>query len=333
MKANFRFASSLIGIAFTAVAARAGEIPINLSGVANEPWTFVGPNDFLILNGSTFPTGPQNFGGVPFSIPVDPNNYWAGAAAANFGSGTVSVTIPVNVYGVSSIFTLMNSMWGLAGPAAYLYITFTGSGGATETVPLVGNVRVRDYNNDDNTNTINNTNTVQVWTNGEGQRLDRQEFVLPAAFATQTLNSVTITDTGSEGNGTNGSRAVLAALTVSTCRTYLTETITSTSSQIVYEPSVKLYVQEVALKNTGTTSVAGPLFFVLEDLPAGVTLFNKSGATACVAPLGSRYVVPLPAGSNLAPNTEVVFRLWFSDPSGAGITYTPLTAGSLGGAP
>jgi len=47
---------------------------------------------------------------------------------------------------------------------------------------------------------------------GLGQRLDRQEYILPAAIARQTLASVTITDTGNEGNGTNGSRRVLENL-------------------------------------------------------------------------------------------------------------------------
>jgi hypothetical protein len=28
-----------------------------------------------IINGDTFPTGIQNFGGVPLSIPTGPNNY------------------------------------------------------------------------------------------------------------------------------------------------------------------------------------------------------------------------------------------------------------------
>ncbi len=111
----------------------------------------------------------------------------------------MSLTTLVGAYGVTSVFTVINRMWGWAGPDAYLYITFTGSGGATETVPLVGDVRVRDYNNDGNTNTINNTSTVQVWDNGLGQRLHRQEFLLPAAFSTQILTSVTITDTGNEG--------------------------------------------------------------------------------------------------------------------------------------
>jgi hypothetical protein len=334
MKADSHLACSIIAIAFTAAAsARAGEVTVDISGLANEPWTYVGPNDFLIINGSTFPTGNQNFGGVPFSIPTSPNNYWAAGAAANFGPGTVSLTIPVGVSGVTSVFTLLNTMWGFAGPQAYLFITFNGSNGATATRPLVGNVRVRDYNNDGNTNTINNTTTVQVWDNGLGQRLDRQEYILPAAFASQVLNSVTITDTGNEGQGTDGSRAILSALTVSTCRAYVTETIAISSSKIVYDPSLKLYFQDVSLSNTGSTAVPGPLFLILEDLPAGVTLVNKSGATACFAPIGSRYVEALPERSSLAPNTTVVVGLGFSDPSGAAISYTPLVAGSLGGAP
>jgi hypothetical protein len=331
MKAKFRVACTLM--AFAAASARAAEIPIDLSSLANEPWTYVGPNDFLIINGDTFPTGSQNFGGVRFAIPTGPNNYWAGAAAANFGPGVVRLTIPVGVSGVTSAFTLLNSMWGFAGPTAYLYITFTGSDGATVTQPLVGNVNVRDYNNDDNTNTINNTSTVQAWTNGEGQRLDRQEYILPPEFASQVLTSITITDTGSEGNGTDGSRAVLAAVTVSTCQAYVTETIAISSSQIVYDASLKLYLQEVALTNTGTAAVTGPLFFILEDLPAAVTLANKSAATACFAPIGSPFVEALPEGSNLAPNTSVIVKLGFSDPSGAAISYTPLVAGSLGGTP
>ena len=303
---------------------RAGEIPIDISGLANEPWTYVGPNDFLIINGSTFPTGTQNFGGVPFAIPAGPNNYWAGAAAANFGPGTVSLTIPVGVPGVTSVFTVLDTMWGWAGPNAYLFITFNGSNGATETVPLVGNVKVRDYNNDGNTNTINNTSTIQVWDNGLGQRLDRQEYILPAAFASQTLTSVTITDTGNEGNGTDGSRAVLAALTVSTCDAYVAEGITLSSGPIVYYPGPELYVQQLAVANGRTTALAGPLFLILENLPAGVSLANGSTPSTCFAPIGSPTLVALPKGSSLAPDASLNVTLVFRDPSGTAIAYTPL---------
>jgi hypothetical protein len=325
---NSRFACAMLAIAFTAASARAGEITIDLTSLVNEPWTFSGSGGF-ILNGSTFPIGSQNFGGVPFAIPTGPNNVWLGAAAANFGPGVVSLTIPVGVSGVTSAFTLLNAMWGQAGPKAYLYITFTGSNGATATEPLVGDVNVRDYNNDGGPNSINNTSTVQVWTNGEGQRLDRQEYILPADFASQVLTSVTITDTGGE----DLSRGMFTGLTVSTCRAYVTEGITISSSKIVYDNRLKLYLQDVLLTNTKTTAVAGPLFFILEDLAAGVSLANKSGATECFAPIGSRYVVAFPEGSLLAPNTSAFVRLGFSDPSGAAITYTPLVAGSLGGAP
>lgn len=248
--------------------------------------------------------------------------------AANCESGTVSLTIPVGVSGVTSAFTLLNTMWGQAGPKAYLYITFNGSNGATLTRPLVGGVNVRDFNNDGYQNSINNTSTTQVWTNGLGQRLDRQEYILPAVFASQVLTSVTITDTGNE----SFSRAILSAITVSTCRAYVTEGITVSRSKIFYDTKLKLYLQDVLLTNTNTTAVPGPLFFILEDLPSAVSLVNKSGATACFAPIGSRYVVPFPEGSSLAPNTSVVLRLGFSDTSGAAISYPPLVAGSLGGA-
>ena len=245
------------------------------------------------------------------------------------GAGVVSVTIPVGVSGVTSAFTLMNTMWGQPGPNASAFVTFTGSNGATVTQPLVGGVNIRDHNNDGYQNTINNTSTVQAWTNGEGQRLDRQEYILSAAFASQVLTSVTITDAGDE----NFSRVAFAGLTVSTCRTYVTETIAISSSKIVYDPNKNIYVQKVTLTNNGSTAVSGPLFIILQDLPAAVTLVNKSGATACLAPIGSRYVGALPVGSLLAPNTTVIVTLGFSAPSGAAISYTPLVAGSLGGLP
>jgi hypothetical protein len=320
-----RLASIIVAVVVSGTpSVRAGEIPIDISGLANEPWTYVGPNDFLIINGSTFPTGAQNFGGVPFAIPSGPDNYWAAAAAANFGPGTVSLTIPVDVSGVTSVFTLLNTMWGWAGPNAYVFITFNGSNGATETIPLVGNVNVRDYNNDGNTNTINNTSTMQVWDNGLGQRLDRQEYILPAAFAGQTLASVTITDTGNEGNGTNGSRAVLAALTVSTCPAYVAGGITFSSGPVVYYPGSKLYAQQLEVTNGRTTALAGPLFVILENLPTGVTVATGSTPSTCFAPIGSPTLGVLPKGSSLVPNTSLNATLVFRDPSGTPITYTPL---------
>jgi hypothetical protein len=239
----------------------------------------------------------------------------------------------VGVFGITSVFTVLNSMWGWAGPKSYLFVTFNGSNGATKTVGLVGDVTVRDYNQDDNTNTINNISTVQVWDNGLGQRLDRQEYILPAVFAGQELTSITITDTGNEGNGTNGSRAVLAALTVGTCDAYVTEGLTISSGAIVYHPELRLYTQDVDLKNAGATAIAGPIHLILEGLAATVGLVNKSRPTACHPPIGSPYLNVLPKGSSLAPNTTAVVHLEFSDPSGTAISYTPLAVGGRGDTP
>jgi len=328
MRNYLRFAYSLVAVTLTtAISARAGETPIDITNQVNEPWTFVGPG--YIYNGSTFPTGSQNFGGVPFAIPTSPNNYWSGAAAAGFGSGTVSLTIPVGAFAVNSVFTLLNTLWSQPGPNAYLYITFTGSRGATATVPLVGGVNVRDYNNDGGQNTINNTSTIQAWTNGIGQRLDRQEYILPIAFAGQTLTSVTITDTGNEVF----SRAIFAGLTISTCHAIVTESIAISTGTIIYHQDLKLYTQDVSLTNDGTAAVTGPVYLILEDLPAGVRIVNESSPTACYTPIGSPYVVALPEGSTLAPNTTAIVHLGFSDPSGAAISYTPLTVNGQAGTP
>jgi hypothetical protein len=221
----------------------------------------------------------------------------------------------------ASAFTLLNTTCGQPGPQAYLYITFNGSKSATATLPLVGDVNVRDYNNDGCADAVNNTTTTQVRTNGLGQRLDRLEYILPAAFASQALNSVTITDTGNEFF----SRAIFSAITVSTCRAYAIEGVTISSSQIVYHPGLMRYTQGMSLTNTGSTAVPGPLFLILEDLPSGVSVVNESKPTSCFAPIGSPYVIALPEGSSLAPNTAVTVNLGFSDPSATAISYTPLT--------
>ena len=323
-----RFRIYLLLMTLGSLGVRAAEVNIDLSGVANEPWTFT-VGSCLVANGDTFPTGLQNFAGVPFLISPGPNNIWSGCAAANEGPGSVGLTIPVNVYGVTSAFTVINTDWGIPAPISDLYVTFKGSGGARMTVPLLGNVTVRDHNQDGFTNTIDNTSAVQVWDNGLGQRLDRQEYILPAAFATQTLESVTITDTGDE----LVSRAIVAALTVSTCPGYVAERIAVTSGPLVYFPTFKLYQQEITFTNIGTSAVPGPLYYVTENLPDGVSLANGAGTTSCFVPFGSPYVVGLPAGPPLAPNASVVFRLLFSDPAGNAIAYTPLTLGSLGGRP
>lgn len=165
---------------------------------------------------TSLPSGNQTYNGQPFDIAGSNggNNAWFSSVAANNGSGSVSLTIPVNVSGVVSAYTLMNTFWGQSG-ASYDAVTFTGSLGTVYTVTLMGNSDIRDYNNYIWTNSTGASGTINAWNNyasGGSQRLDEQIFLLPGVFASETLTSIKITDTG----GDTFSRLFLAGLTLDT---------------------------------------------------------------------------------------------------------------------
>jgi len=202
-----------------AQAAKVKTTPIDISSIANTTWCSA-----EIINCSTYPFGAQTYNGIPYVIPGNAqgtaNNFWLSEIAAGGGSGTVSVTIPINVAKVKTVYTLMNTFWGST-QAGLITVTFTGSNGATWTFDPVGNVNVRDYNENGNTTDsiacqlpggVGQSATINAWVNGQGQRLDEQVYELPAAFKNQTLVSMTITDSGNEGV----QRSFLAAVTVST---------------------------------------------------------------------------------------------------------------------
>ncbi len=194
---------------------------VDISSQANFSWSGSG----LLPDA---PTGSATLGGIPFNIASNGagNQAWNGAVAAggapngsNGGPGTESITMDVNVYGITNVYTLINTWWGQAGPNCYAWLTFTGSSGATYTKDLVGNVDIRDYNNGLNANSINGTTTTcEYWVpldgfgNGAPARLDVQDIVLPSDFATQSLTSIQLVDNG----GPLFQRVVLDGVTVST---------------------------------------------------------------------------------------------------------------------
>jgi hypothetical protein len=201
-----------------AQAAKVKTTLVDISSVANTTWC-----SGEINNCSTYPFGAQTYDGVPYLIPGNAqgtaNNFWSSEIAAGGGSGTVSVTVPINLAKVKTVYTVMNTLWGST-QSGLITVTFTGSNGATWTFDPVGNVNVRDYNSGSATNSIacqlpgavGQSATINAWVNGDGQRLDEQVYELPAAFKTQTLVSMTITDSGNSGL----QRSFLAAVTVST---------------------------------------------------------------------------------------------------------------------
>ncbi|MGC2245081.1 MAG: hypothetical protein WA609_00635 [Terriglobales bacterium] len=199
--------------------ANAAQKKISISSFANDSWC-----GLSLFGCSTFQYGTKHYDGIAYTLLGNKkgtaNTAWFASVAAGQGSGTVSITIPVNVAKVKTVYTLMNTEWGST-QSGLITITFTGSEGATWTFDPVGNVNIRDYNNGGYTNTcicqlpgaVGQSATINAWTNSAGQqRLDEQVYELPAAFATQTLESITITDSGGE----NIQRAILTAVTVST---------------------------------------------------------------------------------------------------------------------
>jgi predicted extracellular nuclease len=75
------------------------------------------------------------------------------------------------------------------------------------------------------------------------------------------------------------------------------------------------FVGNVTFTNTSGAALSGPLQYVLQGLPAGVTLDNKSGDFN-----GAPYVT-LP-GTTLAPGASVTVALTFTNPSKTNITFT-----------
>lgn len=176
----------LVSIALAAPAS-AAVTPISLAGLTNGAWGSQGFN--------TIPTGAVSLGGTPFLIDDigDGAQYWT----ATGGGSPVTLTVPVSIAGATVGYTLINNFWGTPNQS-FQSVTFNATGGLSTTFVLTGDVDVRDYLQNIYSNAINNTTTVQVFTEG-ARRLDRQTFTLPGSFASQTLTSVVFTDSGADG--------------------------------------------------------------------------------------------------------------------------------------
>jgi hypothetical protein len=180
--------AAAFGIGSTCVAQACEFVTVDLSPFANKA-----RNSFV--NGSTFPTGLQTMDGVPMQFASANSPQWCWAAA----SATPTLSVPLKLPRARRVYTVINTMWGQPGPASYASVTFVGSSGATYAVGLLGNKDVRDFNNAIWTNLIQGPGTVQIFSNGAGQRLDRQKFDLPSSFAGEDLVEIRFADSGSDG--------------------------------------------------------------------------------------------------------------------------------------
>ncbi|MEO0486881.1 MAG: VPLPA-CTERM sorting domain-containing protein [Pseudomonadota bacterium] len=158
-------------------------------------------------------TGNQGTG-IEFDIvnDINGNDVWHSDPG---GAGTKTLTINVNQFGVTTVHTLMNTWWGTTA-TGLASIEFSGTNGASVLYDIVGGTHVRDLLNGFYTNTITSPDSQVWWSNGltglDQRRIDVQSWDLGAAFANETLQTITLTDMGAA----ELQRVYLAGLTLET---------------------------------------------------------------------------------------------------------------------
>jgi hypothetical protein len=199
MKLNIFHAAIAFGFLSLGFAASAGNTytPVALPSLNTDIRTWSDGSAYNPLFPSPSFSSSQTLGGVPFQFQADANG--------NTAFETGSLTIPVNVYGVSSVYTLINSAYG-AYDADVGSVTFDGSLGSTYTVQLIEGWNIRDhyYNPYPFVNTTSDpTTTEAVWgVNDYGYaHLDMQDFTLPTSFADQTLVNIVFDSAGGYPSG------------------------------------------------------------------------------------------------------------------------------------
>jgi hypothetical protein len=196
------FLAIFLGSMMLAIPAGAGlytplTLPVLDTNIAATSWA-----DGPTYN-SVFP-GLQTWNGVPFNLENRTNDckvFYAGG----------SLNIPVNIYGVTKAYTIINSAWGLYGSVVGK-IEFYGAGAEYYAVDLVEGINVRDHYAGDYNDVIDGINALPAFDNADWRaRLDMQLYTLPSVFSHVTLENIVFT---SYGLGRPQGNLFIAAATV-----------------------------------------------------------------------------------------------------------------------
>jgi hypothetical protein len=90
------------------------------------------------------------------------------------------------------------------------------------------------------------------------------------------------------------------------------------------------YLQSVTVTNRGATPIAGPLDVIVNALPAGAALLDRTGVSVCTKPFGLPYIAAVAAGSSLAPGAAVTFNLDVYSPLAATFSASLLAVNGAG---
>ncbi|MEO0454087.1 MAG: putative Ig domain-containing protein [Verrucomicrobiota bacterium] len=138
--------------------------------------------------------GDTSFRSVPFSIP-EGNNIWSSGLVNT--PNPVEAVVPVGLFGVSEVYTLINTIWGSTSTLAY--IEFFGNEEAYYRYDLRGNFNIRDYQRSFFTVETVSSNAFNVFYDGRplfDKVIDMQKISLPEEFLGETLTSIRFVDEG-----------------------------------------------------------------------------------------------------------------------------------------
>lgn len=178
-------------------AARADTIPVDLSGFVNSDLT-------TYSGGSNYPQhgGSLTVGTIPFLLATIGTNL---DTAVVQSTGAQDFSLPVGIFGATSAYLLVNSIYGSCG-AGIGAVDFVGSS-EIYVYTLTEGANVRDHFDGSYCNTAPN---VAGTASFGPDRLDMQMISLPAGFVADTLDSI---DFVSFGEGQLG-LPFLAAATI-----------------------------------------------------------------------------------------------------------------------
>ncbi len=96
------------------------------------------------------------------------------------------------------------------------------------------------------------------------------------------------------------------------------------STGYVYSKATKYFVATIKVTNKGLAPISGPLHVAFRNLPAAISLVNKTGM------IGPDPYLTLPNSTNVQPGATVTATVQFSNPGLAYINFVPAVyAGSL----
>ncbi len=101
----------------------------------------------------------------------------------------------------------------------------------------------------------------------------------------------------------------------SACATNVTAHVTVSRGGFRRHHATGRFVQQLTLKNTGPSAIAGPVAVAIDNLSATTTLFNKTGITSCATPASPYVIVNIGADNMLSQGERATVVLEFNHPT------------------